>query len=42
MSGKKFVVVFLGLILVSGVFLSLWIKHGYESRPLIKVEDEKK
>ncbi len=42
MSGKKFVIVFLSLVVVSGVLLSFWIKRGYETRPLIKIEEEKK
>ena len=42
MSGKKFVFIFLGIMAVSSVFLAIWIKQGYDTRPLIKIEDEKK
>ncbi len=42
MSGRKFVILFLSITLISGIALSLWIKRGYESRPLIKIEEEKK
>lgn len=42
MNGKKFVILFVGLTLISGALISLWIKKGYDSRPKIKIEEEKK
>lgn len=38
MSGKKFVAVFLFLIVISAIGLVAWIKQGYDSRPAAKVE----
>ena len=37
MKGKKFVVIFLALIIVTAVALSLWIKQGYDTRPAIQI-----
>jgi len=42
MNGKKFVILFVGLIIVSGTLLSLWIKSGYDSRPHVQIEEQKK
>ena len=42
MNGKKFVILFVGLALITGAAASVWIKHGYDTRPMIKIEDEKK
>ncbi len=42
MNGKKFVILFVAVTLVSGAFISLWMKQGYETRPQIKIEEEKK
>ncbi len=38
MSGKKFISIFLVIMVVSAVGLSLWIKQGYDSRPAAKVD----
>lgn len=40
MAGKKFISLFLGLIVVSAIGLVLWIKQGYDSRPAAKVEGD--
>lgn len=42
MSGKKFVILFLGLTVISGALISVWMKKGYDSRPQIQIENEKK
>lgn len=42
MNGKKFVFLFLGITIISAVLISLWIKNGYETRPQIQIEEEKK
>ncbi len=42
MNGKKIVICFVVVTAVTGVFLSLWIKKGYDSRPDVKIEEEKK
>jgi hypothetical protein len=33
MSGKKFILLFSVVTIISAVGISLWIKHGYETRP---------
>lgn len=38
MSGKKFIGLFLILIVVSAIGLAVWIKQGYDSRPAAQVE----
>ena len=40
MSGKKFISVFLVIIVVSAIGLALWIKQGYDSRPAAHVEGD--
>ncbi len=42
MNGKKFTLIFVALIIVTGTAASLWLKQGYDSRPKIKIEEEKK
>ncbi len=42
MNGKKFTLIFIALVLVTGIAASLWVKQGYETRPHVKIEDEKK
>ena len=42
MNGKKFTLIFVVLTIVTGALASLWVKQGYDSRPKIKIEDEKK
>ena len=37
MSGKKFISIFLVIIVVSAIGLVLWIKQGYDSRPAAHV-----
>lgn len=39
MNGKKFVVYFLLTIAVTAVAIGFWIKQGYDSRPLVKIEE---
>ena len=41
MNGKKVVVYFLLAVAVTAVFLGLWIKQGYDSRPLMPIEEKK-
>lgn len=42
MNGKKFVIFFVGLIIVSGTVASILMKKGYDSRPQIPIEAPKK
>lgn len=42
MNGKKFVMIFVGLIFVFGAAASIWMKHAYDTRPNIKIEEIKK
>lgn len=42
MQGRKFTILFLLLIAVSGVGASLWIKQAYDTRPIIKIEEKPK
>lgn len=42
MNGKKFVILFVGLMIISSVFVSVWMKEGYDSRPRIQIEEPKK
>ena len=42
MSGKKFLPLFLVVILITAAFLAVWIKQGYDNRPKIKIEEENK
>jgi hypothetical protein len=41
MAGKKFITLFLGLIVISAIGLTIWIKQGYDSRPAASVESDK-
>lgn len=40
MNGKKFVVLFMILIIISAVGVSLWMKQGYDSRPNINIKQD--
>lgn len=42
MNGKKFVMYFMALIILTGIGISLWIKQGYDSRPEVKIEESAK
>jgi hypothetical protein len=43
MNGKKFTIVFVGFVVVTGVLLCVWMKDGYNTRPKVQViEDVKK
>jgi Na+-transporting methylmalonyl-CoA/oxaloacetate decarboxylase gamma subunit len=40
MNGKKFVYLFLILIIVSAIGISAWMKQGYDSRPNINIKND--
>ena len=42
MEGKKFIVLFTGAVVITSIGIGIWIKQGYDTRPNIKIETEKK
>jgi hypothetical protein len=41
MSGKKFIVYFALATVVTSVLILAWMKHGYDTRPQIQIEQTK-
>ncbi|MEQ1723063.1 MAG: hypothetical protein ABL930_07785 [Pseudobdellovibrio sp.] len=42
MNGKKFMIYFVGSMILTSIAFCIWIKQAYDTRPIIKIEDVKK
>lgn len=41
MSGKKFILWFTVSVVITGIGISAWIKHGYDTRPNVEIKTNK-
>lgn len=41
MSGKKFILWFTVSVVITSIGVSVWIKHGYDTRPIVDIKTNK-